>query len=135
MAPEPRGPPASWSLWDGLSSGPTFYEQLQAAASGALYAPGRDVGGGAALGVAPPAPMHALPTPAPASGHVQPHFVGLAGPAGQPEVAPFPGLTPRGMGLPVGLPQAQHAARPRLDAESEMQQLLAAITSLATHDL
>lgn len=109
----------SWSLWDQSSCGSSFYEQLQAAASDGF--PGASRTSSSQLPSPVPggiAPQHLTPVPA------------------APVQAPFPGLAPHGMGLSLGFapPGPPHASRASMDAEHEMQQLLAAVASMATQD-
>ncbi len=112
----------SWSLWDQSNSrGSSFYEQLQAAASDGF--PG---GGGSG---------HTIQLPSPAFGADAPLY-NLPLAPGVPVQAPFPGQAPHGMGLSLGFASQPVTlpSRASLDAEVEMQQLLAAVASMATQD-
>ena len=138
----------SWSLWDQTSSSSTFYEQLQAAASDSFSCPGGS-------GHSSSAPLDAG-LQFQQQQQQQPHYHSQQPQQPQqqyeqqrhhltspPSASPFPGLGRPGMGLsslgfsPVGphlgqLPASASAAS--LEAEREMQQLLAAVASMATHD-
>jgi hypothetical protein len=125
---------ASWSLWSqGGSGGPSFYEQLQAAASDS-FALGTAPAGSASI--ASHAALHASGLASPAASAAPRQYLHLAPGPAAPTAAPFPGLVGHGLGLAVGymLSAPVHASRPSLDAEFEMQQLLAAIASMATQD-
>ena len=120
----------SWSPWDQGSSGvgSTFYKQLQAAACDGFACLGSSsssvcLAAGSST-VLPPS----LASPAAAAACLP--LSSLS--------SPFPGLVGPGGGLALGfgpmVPVAAHRSAASLDAEQEMQQLMADITSMATHE-
>jgi hypothetical protein len=133
----------SWSLWDQSSSASSFYEQLQAAASDSFSCAGSSGHGSAPLNAGLPFQQQQQQQQQQAHYHSQQlqqqheqqqHHL--------PSASPFPGLGRPGMGLsslgfsPIG-PHLGHqipASAASLDAEREMQQLLAAVASMATHE-
>jgi hypothetical protein len=131
----------SWSLWDQSSTTSSFYEQLQAAASDSFSCTGGSGHSSAQLDAVrpfqqqqPAARFHSQQSQQ--QYEQQQHHLASA-----PSASPFPGLGRPGVGLsslgfsPIGPHLGQiPASAASLDAEREMQQLLAAVASMATHE-
>lgn len=142
----------SWSLWDTAGSASSFYEELQAAACDPRYSPGGSTAIACGSMHLPLPPSAAAPL---ALAHVhqqqqhqhQQHQLNqhqqqqyhLPLHSGLAVDAPFPGLAPQGLGLAyrhtgVAFTALTQQSLSSFSAEEEMQQLLAAVASMATRD-